>query len=34
MSKFELINDVDVKLCAFTAAEMKEAEHEYNSFVL
>lgn len=25
---------VDVKLCAFTASEMKEAEHEYNSFAL
>ena len=26
--------DVDVKLCAFTATEMKEAEREYNSFAL
>ena len=26
--------DIDVKLCAFTASEMKEAEHEYNSFAL
>ena len=24
--------DVDVKLCAFTAAEMREAEHEYEMF--
>lgn len=24
--------DVDVKLCAFTAMEMKEAEREYNAF--
>ena len=24
--------DVDVKLCAFTAAEMKEAEQEYEAF--
>ena len=26
--------DIDVKLCAFTATEMKEAECEYNSFAL
>ena len=24
--------DKDVKLCAFTASEMKEAEHEYEAF--
>ena len=24
--------DIDVKLCAFTASEMKEAEHEYEAF--
>ncbi len=23
---------IDVKLCAFTASEMKEAEHEYEAF--
>ena len=24
--------DIDVKLCAFTATEMREAEHEYEAF--
>lgn len=24
--------DIDVKLCAFTAMEMKEAEQEYEAF--
>jgi O-acetyl-ADP-ribose deacetylase (regulator of RNase III) len=24
--------DIDVKLCAFTASEMKEAEYEYEAF--
>ena len=24
--------EIDVKLCAFTASEMKEAQKEYNSF--
>ena len=24
--------DIDVKLCAFTASEMKEAENEYEAF--
>lgn len=26
--------EIDVKLCAFTPSEMKEAEREYNSFAL
>ena len=29
-----MVYDIDVKLCAFTVAEMKEAEQEYGAFKL